>query len=562
MEIHMPEADILATIHLPLLKVSNAEQSVEIEQLSLVAGQIVFVLGANGTGKSSLLTNIFQHCGKQVRRIAAHRHTSFQSGEISITAQQRRQNIKIFQQVNAASKSRWFDDYAESRATSALFDLVSSESLRSQKIANAVDAGDLIAAQVEANKKEAALVILNRLLKAASIDIEIVLKGAEEILARRTGMPDYGVNQMSDGQRSALLLASEVLTAPEGTIFLIDEPERHLHRAISSPLLRDLFAQRPDCVFVVSTHEIYLASEHSKAIMVLVRSYYPHGLANPTLQECWDFDIYAPTDDSGAARDDLRRDILGARRRILFVEGKPDSLDQPLYSLLFPSVSVRAKNTCTDVERAVIGLRSSQELHWMQVYGIVDGDGRAPEDIDRLRENGVFVLPTNAVESLYYHPDVIRTVAQNLSSAMGVDAETTIESAYTNMRRQFQNERAELCAAAVEHTAREMARRHLPTRSDINRRSWEPPQIDLSSLLEVTESHYDQLLADNQLASLVMEFKVRRAGIPKAVADAFGNKNSSVYELYVRTQMQKDPSLLSFMRGLVQPLSSKLLATT
>jgi hypothetical protein len=39
----------------------------------------------------------------------------------------------------------------------------------------------------------------------------------------------------------------------------------------------------------------------------------------------------------------LKRDLLGARRKMLFVEGTTRSLDAPLYSLLFPQVSVIPK---------------------------------------------------------------------------------------------------------------------------------------------------------------------------------------------------------------------------
>jgi len=52
-------------------------------------------------------------------------------------------------------------------------------------------------------------------------------------------------------RRSAVILAGIVLTADEGTVFVIDEPERHLHRAIIEPLLSAVFSQRPDCSFVM-----------------------------------------------------------------------------------------------------------------------------------------------------------------------------------------------------------------------------------------------------------------------------------------------------------------------
>jgi len=61
--------------------------------------------------------------------------------------------------------------------------------------------------------------------------------------------------------------------------------------------------------------------------------------------------------------DDLKKDILGARRKILFIEGTESSLDKPLCSLIFPKVSIIAKSSCRDVEHAVAGIRDAAELH-------------------------------------------------------------------------------------------------------------------------------------------------------------------------------------------------------
>ncbi|MDE2823103.1 MAG: hypothetical protein OXK79_06320, partial [Chloroflexota bacterium] len=61
--------------------------------------------------------------------------------------------------------------------------------------------------------------------------------------------------------------------------------------------------------------------------------------------------------------EDLKRDILGARRRILFVEGTINSRDLPLYGALFPELSVIPKGSCEEIVRAVKGLRGSYQYH-------------------------------------------------------------------------------------------------------------------------------------------------------------------------------------------------------
>ena len=127
-------------------------------------------------------------------------------------------------------------------------------------------------------------------------------------------------------------MAANVLTVEPGTILLIDEPERHLHRSIVEPFLSALFAKRQDCGFVISTHEIALPIANPAANVVILRSC----VWNGSQPGAWDAEVL----ESGAKLpEDLKRDILGARGRILFVEGTPNSRNLPLYGALFPAVS-------------------------------------------------------------------------------------------------------------------------------------------------------------------------------------------------------------------------------
>ena len=61
---------------------------------------------------------------------------------------------------------------------------------------------------------------------------------------------------MSDGERSALVLIAEVVAAAAGSVFLIDEPELHLHRSIVVPLIGSMIRENPASTFIVSTHEL------------------------------------------------------------------------------------------------------------------------------------------------------------------------------------------------------------------------------------------------------------------------------------------------------------------
>jgi ABC-type cobalamin/Fe3+-siderophores transport system ATPase subunit len=82
---------------------------------SLDIGQILFILGANGTGKSSLVSLIFQQHSKNAKLISAHRQTWFTSNSPDMTARSRddlERNIRTHDQQHY---SRDRQDFAAER---------------------------------------------------------------------------------------------------------------------------------------------------------------------------------------------------------------------------------------------------------------------------------------------------------------------------------------------------------------------------------------------------------------------------------------------------------------
>ena len=122
----------------------------------------------------------------------------------------------------------------------------------------------------------------------------------------------------------------EILTAEKGTIFLLDELERHLHRSIISLLLSELFSTRADCYFVISTHEVFLPEDCGPASVVILRQC-QFGFGGRTT--IWNADVLPPHIEID---DDIKVYIWGARRKLLYVEGKPMGADERLYSALSP----------------------------------------------------------------------------------------------------------------------------------------------------------------------------------------------------------------------------------
>lgn len=511
-------------------------------------GERVFVLGANGTGKSALLHKLVREGGDKVLRIDAQRAVGFETGAIGMTAASREQAAQHLRTTELQPFGRYYEDqsYRRQRVDAALFDLIDAEVKRAQRITAAFDArADLKAIREE----ESAVSRLNRLLSSAQLPIAIEADGIRAVRARRSGGPHFDIATLSDGQRAALLLAAIVLTAKPDTVFLVDEPERHLHRAISAPLLRDLFAERPDCAFVVSTHEIDLAADHPEARVLLTRDYRPGVRGDP---ETWDLDWLEP---GANMPEDLRRDVLGARRRVLFVEGMETSLDRALYAVLFPSVTVVAKGTAADVIAATRALRSGIP-HWLDARGLVDRDERDEAAVEVLQADGVHVLALNAVEALDLHPDIVAAVAVRQCQTLGGDPTVRARDAIAAAVVKLAAERDRLCARAIEVAVQNEMKSRLPTWRDILEGDPPPITVAPAGRLDAERAAFDAAVEANDLLALLTRYKVRETGAAAAAARVLSFQNSADYRTAVRKLVADDLVVRRAMRSLAPTLAN------
>jgi len=345
----------------------------------------------------------FNHSGR-TRWITAHRRTWMKSGASDITASQKSEMEEILNAQDRTPTSRFQDIYADKRSSMIIFNLVDSELKTHYLIGQKVYKKAMRKATKIAKDRPSNITTINKLFNQSNIPIVISIGDGQKLMAAKNDCAPYSSAELSDGERNALLIAAEVLTAPQGSLLLIDEPERHLHRSIISPLLAHLFEERRDCGIVVSTHDHDLPMTIDGARVLLLRSCRFDGAGSCS----WDSDEL-PT--NGSLDDNLKRDLLGSRRKVLFVEGIDQSLDKSLYSLIFPTASVISRGSRCKVEQAVKGVRESSDLLWLEAYGIVDGDGYSPEQIEELRADGVYALNCYSIESIYYNQKVIQHTA-------------------------------------------------------------------------------------------------------------------------------------------------------
>jgi len=520
--------------------------------VTLKVGESLYVLGANGTGKSSLVTRLFNENQAHAKRIAAHRQTWFESNTLDMTPRNRQEVENSFRSQDIQLQSRYKDWNPAGRSSMAIYDLIDADTMQERKIAALVRTGDVPGAQKEA-LNPSPLQIINELMRLSNLPIEISLGEGQKIVARKNNGSDYSVAELSDGERNAFLIAANVLTARPETLIIIDEPERHLHRSIISPLLRGLIERRKDCAFILSTHELMLPIDTPDASTMLVRDCQYEGQT----VRAWTVDIVPP----GAQIDEgLKRDLLGARRKMLFVEGAKQSLDAPLYSLLFPLVSVIPKEDCREVEYAVRGLRSAPDMHWIAAWGIVDNDQRSLEDIARLRSVGVWALPHYSVEALYYHPKIVERVAERQARVTGADPAALIKTAIDRAIAAAVAQKAHLVTSAVLRSARDKILSNLPKREDIVNGGLVKVEADVTLLCTQEEARFNALITAADWDGLLARYPLRESSAFDCIVSGIKVADRATYRAAVLKLLQDDPSAVDDLRTLLGDLYANVVA--
>lgn len=535
-----------STIRSDMSFILNVPTSIGNNQITLEFGESLFILGANGAGKSSLMQRLYVPHRSVSRRVSAHRQNWFESGSNSLSSAQRKNSETNFQNYDTHEQSRWKDPFSTERASVALFDLIDSQNVRAREIASAVDASKLDLATLLA-KKDAPLTTINELLSLSNMAISISVAIGDEIIATRNGGPSYNVAQLSDGERNALLIAAEVLTVPAGTLMLLDEPERHLHRSIISPLLSNLFRYRSDCAFVISTHDVELCTDNRDAKVLLLRSC---RYENNTIVE-WEAD-YLP--EQGDIDDSVRENIIGGRRKVLFVEGNEQSMDRPLYSILFPNVTVVSTVSCRDVEHAVAGMDSSGKLHWLKAWGLVDNDHRTPADIAKLKAGKIYALDFYSVESIYYHPEVQKRVAVRQAAVDGADPTERTAKASEEAIAAIRPHIERLCTRVAEKELREKMMGSLPKFSQIAAGESITITVDCAEVMRTEVARLSQALNNGDILTAIAHFPIRETPALGRIATNLGFKDRKHYESAVLKLLIDDQTALQFVRSLFADL--------
>jgi hypothetical protein len=259
--------------------------------------------------------------------------------------------------------------------------------------------------------------------------------GTVDTIIPETGIM-YPATAMSDGERVIFYYIGEVLCAPENSLFIVDEPENHVHKAIQATLWDEIENSRPDCSFAYLTHDIDFAVSRTGGNKIWVKSF---------MNDRWDYEIL---NDEMPIAENIYLEILGSRKDILFIEGV--SLDYHLYKEVFRERTVEPLSGCAQVISATRSFNQLSSFHRLNAVGLVDRDRRTEAEIQTLRETGMLIPEVAEVENFFMLESVVRAVAANLHQ----DPDAVFQTVKANVVNFFTQV---LNAQVIEHTQHQLS---------------------------------------------------------------------------------------------------------
>lgn len=553
-------------IELKIPKILDDRISEDPIELSVNQGDQVFIVGPNGSGKSALMQHLFLNAyTPKIKRITAHRRTSLTSGTIDFTPAARKQFYTNYLEYNRQDRSRYLDRYASEEQSAILFDLDNKYNTINEDIANEVRKRDMEEAVGVDLKSPSPFDQINKLLDHGRLNVNLQRTKDRSIIANHSQGQSFEITKMSDGERSAMIIAAHVIPAEPETVFLIDEPEKHLHRSISQPFLSALFDLRKDCAFIISTHEIDLTIANSEARVLMLRSCQWSG----DTCEAWDAEVIEPNSqlpEKLRLTEETKRAILGSRKRILFVEGDSNSLDKQLYEVLFPNLDVIPKGKCENVINAGLGLRKSQEVHDVEAFGLIDGDNRMQKEVDTLSESDIFALGVYSVEALYYYSEVITAVAHhqvefwgegNPNELVRLVNQKVIEVLKNPKKDPQLAER--MAARRCERQVHDLFWSHVPNWKSIMDNSTQPICVPIDPHLYPKElEHFNTLVDKGDIDSLIARYPLRDSQVFETIVQTLGCESQKYYERTVVKLVQDDEKVAKCIKKRIGQFSGIL----
>lgn len=372
------------------------------------------ILGANGSGKSKLLTEIKDQASALTGGFKAVYIEGGRTIKIKDVLQLDHTNVGQFDRYESAL-AHYFNKRSTSLADRVFDSLVVLDKRDANLKAQHSDAVDQwISDGQKGDVPRRAQPPLEHLFELFSeifpqITLSYEMQG-RRLSAQKHGQA-YGPSSLSDGEKQVFSILADLIELDDShRLIVADEPELNLHPELAERLWTLLENEFPDKTFIYATHSIGFALR-ANVQRVWVLSSDAENIADFTGLDS------LPREETMAFLGGLPG-ILSANR-VLVTEGHEKSFDAIFYRWILQDnkVEIYPGGGCTDVA-AIVGKAGLWDKisSKIQLWGVVDADYRDDAYLGTLRHDAIHVLKYHEAEAYLCIPEVLCAIAGRIGS--------------------------------------------------------------------------------------------------------------------------------------------------
>lgn len=357
----------------------------------------VSIIGGNGSGKSSLMRKIKQqNAGFTI--ISAHKNLVIKQGQyraqddIWLT-----QNKSHFKSPTAGDTHTPSDNNSVQDDFNQMIEIVfrdyTDESVTALNNGKKLD---------EINRR---LDVIFGIWNSIFIDKKLLYKD-KKIKVQVVGEENYyDIENLSDGERSALYVLIKVILSDSSPTIIIDEPETFLNPSILNQLFDECENIKNESNFIYFSHDLEFVTTRKDNSIFWIKEYkHPH---------TWSI---LPTDPENIPEELIVKVVGAKKQKILFVESE-NNKDAQLYQLIYPNFKVWPVGGCENVINYTKAFNSRTEKFNKEYFGLIDRDLKSDTQVTSLERDKVFCLPVAVYENLFLNKEIIKFVFTHLGKA-------------------------------------------------------------------------------------------------------------------------------------------------
>lgn len=364
--------------------------------LSFLTKDLV-VIGANGSGKSSLASHLREHIKGLGIVISAQKALQLYPVDKLMSAETVKQELK---KIQLTVKDRSIDfTNVQSEFVVLMQALLVDQNQYDREYKQATRSrllADMSAEMPQVTQLERVLQLWNSIFSHLTLSLEDGLN----LIATNSSNRIFA-GEMSDGEKAALFYIAHVILCPAKGFVIVDEPEMYLHPVVCKRLWDRLEQERRDCIFIYLTHNLDFAVSRLEAKKIWIRKF--------VFPSQFEFESISPNE----IPEPLLLELLGTRQNILFCEGRPGGLDENVYSVLFPEYAIKPVGGCSNVINFTKAFNKLNNITTKAV-GLIDSDFHSEERLKPLPRHNIFHIRLPEVENILFDTEVLEGVCRDL----------------------------------------------------------------------------------------------------------------------------------------------------